>query len=217
MQQCALNVIGEVVSAFVDLICAKGGLVAALRVLHRRSVGRCIRVGLRFPIHHLTRHVAVARVDKQPGAVGPVNFSVCALLFEPGQPPRSDKPVPDALISTAILAAGQRHCGHTYKQRHDPERKQLFHIRSLVTSCLPSWSARDLSFSQCFPGIAGYRPPHYRRPLALSGGKNFSSRPPHGHLTLPPIPNPRSIFKTQAIFAATPASGLSPLNKTIYP
>ena len=31
--QCALNVIGEGVSAFVDLICAKGGLVAALRIL----------------------------------------------------------------------------------------------------------------------------------------------------------------------------------------
>jgi len=50
--------------------------------------------------------VAVARVDKQPGTVSPVNFTVCALLFEPGQAPRSDKPIFDALIATAILAAG---------------------------------------------------------------------------------------------------------------
>ncbi len=48
----------------------------------------------------------VARVDKQPGTVSPVNFPVCALLFEPHQPPRSDKSSPDALISTSILAAG---------------------------------------------------------------------------------------------------------------
>ncbi len=123
--QCARNVIGKAVSAFVDLICAKGGFVAALRVLHRRSVGPRMRV----PIHHLDRHVAVARVDKQPGTVSPVNFPICAFLFEPGQPPRSDKPSPDALVSTAILAAGQHHCGHTDKQRHYAERKQSFHVR----------------------------------------------------------------------------------------
>ena len=47
--QRTLNVIGEAVSAFVDLVCAKGCLVTALRVLHRRSVGRCLRVRLRIP------------------------------------------------------------------------------------------------------------------------------------------------------------------------
>src|SRR6202008_923772 len=40
----ALDVKGEGVRVLVDLICAKGGLVAALRVLHRRSVGPCWRV-----------------------------------------------------------------------------------------------------------------------------------------------------------------------------
>jgi hypothetical protein len=75
--------------------------------------------------------VAVARVDRQPGTVRPVNFPVCAFFFEPGQPPRSDKPFPDALISTAIfstttLAAGQRYGGHTDKQRYDAERSSFF-------------------------------------------------------------------------------------------
>jgi hypothetical protein len=134
--QCPLNVIGKAVSAFVDLICAKGGFVAALRVLHRRSVGPRMRV----PIHHLDRHVAVAGEDKQPGTISPVNFSVRAFLFEPGQPLRSDKPSPDALISNAILAAGQRHCGNTDKQRHDAERKQSFHVRFLVTRVSPAFS-----------------------------------------------------------------------------
>src|SRR5208283_5392971 len=77
--QCALNVEGEGVSAFVDLIGAKGSLVAALRVLHRRSAGPWLRV----PIHHLDRRVAVARVDKQPGTVSPVNPPVCTFLLEP--------------------------------------------------------------------------------------------------------------------------------------
>ena len=126
---------GEVVSAFVDLICAKGGLVAALRILHRRSLGPCLRVR----IHHLDRNGAVARVDKQPGTAGPVSFPVCAFLFKPGQPPRSDKPSPDAVIDIAILAAGQRHCGRTDQQRHDAEQKQSSHVQLLVTRVsLPS-------------------------------------------------------------------------------
>jgi hypothetical protein len=29
-------------------------------------------------------------LDQHPGTVSPVNFPVCAFLFEPGQPPRSD-------------------------------------------------------------------------------------------------------------------------------
>jgi hypothetical protein len=72
-------------------------------------------------------------LDKQPGTVSPVNFPVCAFLFEPGQPPRSVEASPEALISTAILAAGHRHCGHTDKQRRYAERKQFFDVRLLVT------------------------------------------------------------------------------------
>ena len=53
--------------------------------------------------------MAVARKDKQPSTVSPVNFPVCTRLFEPSQPPGSDKPVPDAAIAGAILAAGRRH------------------------------------------------------------------------------------------------------------
>src|SRR5260370_40021664 len=50
------------------------------------------------------------------------------------------KPVPDAVISTAILAAGQRHCGHTDKQTPYAERKQFFHVRLLVTRVSPAFS-----------------------------------------------------------------------------
>src|SRR6516225_2526273 len=125
----ALNVEREGVRAFVDLVCAKGGLVPPLRILVRPGWSPC----LRFAFHNLNRHVAVARVDKHPGTVNPVRFPVCTLLFEPGQPPRADKPVPDALIDTAILVAGQRHCDHTDKQRHYAKREQVFHVRLLVT------------------------------------------------------------------------------------
>jgi hypothetical protein len=85
--QCALNVEGEGVSAFVDLIGAKGGLVPALRILRGPSGGLWLRV----TFHDLDRQVSVAREDKQPGRVGPVNFPVCTFCFEPGQLPRSTK------------------------------------------------------------------------------------------------------------------------------
>jgi hypothetical protein len=49
-------------------------------------------------IHDLDGDEAVGRIDKQPGTVNPVNFPVCSFLFERGQSPSSDKPVPDALI-----------------------------------------------------------------------------------------------------------------------
>src|SRR5271167_2722835 len=81
--------------------------------------------------------MAVAGVDKQPSTVSPVNFPVCAFLFEPGQPPGSDKPALDGLTVSAILAARQRHCGHTDKQRGYGERKQFFHVRLLVTRVSP--------------------------------------------------------------------------------
>src|ERR1700756_5143151 len=100
---CALNVEGEGAVAFVDFICAKGCLVSALGVLHRGGASCRLRVGLRVPIHHLDRHVSVAGVDQQTCAVSPVNFPVCALLFEPTQPPRSDEAVPDAVTRIAIL------------------------------------------------------------------------------------------------------------------
>jgi len=100
--QCDLDVESKGVGAFVDFMCAKGGLVAALRILLRPSRGLCLRV----TFHDLDRHVGIACEDKQPSRVGPVNFSVRALPFERGQPPRSDKPVLDGLGSTAILAAG---------------------------------------------------------------------------------------------------------------
>src|SRR6516165_3021088 len=99
--QRALNVKGEGVSAFVDLICAERGFVSALHISHRRSATPCLRVS----VHHLDRHVAVARKDKQPGTVSPVNFPVCTRLFEPSQPPGSDKPVSYARIDRLILAA----------------------------------------------------------------------------------------------------------------
>src|SRR5271165_4057590 len=126
--QSALDVIGKAVSAVVDLIRAKGGLVAPLRVLHRRTAGHWRRV----PIHHLDRHVAVASVDKQPATVSTVSLPVCAFLFEPSQPPRSDKPLPGAFISQAILGGGHRYCSHRDRERHYAERKQSFHIRLLV-------------------------------------------------------------------------------------
>jgi len=100
--QCALDVIGEGMGAFVDLVSAEGGFVSALRILHRPGGGPCLRVS----IHDLNRHVAVGRVDKQSGTVSPLNFPVCAFLFEPGQSLRSDKPVLSALSATAILATG---------------------------------------------------------------------------------------------------------------
>ena len=46
--QCAFDVKDEVVSGFVNLIRAKGGLVAALRVLHRRSIGSFLRLACGF-------------------------------------------------------------------------------------------------------------------------------------------------------------------------
>jgi len=91
-------VVAEGVSAFVDLISAKGGLVSVLRILHRRRSGLCLLVS----IHDLDRHVAIARVDKQSGTLSPVNFPVCTFLFEPGQPPRSDKPVLDTPIENFV-------------------------------------------------------------------------------------------------------------------
>jgi hypothetical protein len=59
-------------------------------------------------IHDLDGHEAVGRIDKQPGTVNPVNFPVCSFLFERGQSPSSDKPVPDALIHIAISASPSR-------------------------------------------------------------------------------------------------------------
>ena len=106
--QGTLDVKGEVVSAFVDLICAKGGLVAAQCVLRRGGVGRCLQVGLWIPIHHLDRHVAVARVDKDAGTISPVNFPVCAFLFEPGQPPRADETITCVVADCSPLGARGR-------------------------------------------------------------------------------------------------------------
>src|SRR5262245_52678065 len=111
---CPLDMKREGVSVFVDLIGAKRSLVPALHILHRPSLASCLRVA----IHDLDRHVALAREDKQPRTVGTVNFPICIRLFEPGQPPRSHKPVSDALIATAILAFGERHYDHTDKQGH---------------------------------------------------------------------------------------------------
>ena len=48
--QRAFDMKDEVVSRFVNVVRAKGGLVAALRVLHRRSVGRFLRIGRGVPI-----------------------------------------------------------------------------------------------------------------------------------------------------------------------
>jgi len=130
-QQCTFDVIGKSVSAVVDRIRAKGSLVAALRILLRGSWGLCLRVAF----HHLDRHVAVAGEDKQPSRVGLVNLPVCALLFERDEPPCSDKPVTDAVISM-ILCAGQSHGCDTDKQRDYAERKQFLHVQILVTRIL---------------------------------------------------------------------------------
>jgi hypothetical protein len=64
-------------------------------------MGSCLLVS----IHDPNRHVAVGRIDKQRRTVSPVNFPGYNFLFEQGQSPSSDKPVPDALIQIAILAA----------------------------------------------------------------------------------------------------------------
>src|SRR6266571_5764212 len=102
--QCALDVIGEGVSARVDLISAERGLVSALRLLHRPGGRPCLRVS----IHDLDRHAAFAREDEHPAAVRPVDLPGSASLFEPDQPPCSDEPVPYALVDIAILGVGQR-------------------------------------------------------------------------------------------------------------
>jgi hypothetical protein len=67
--------------------------------------------------------MAVMCEDEQAGGVGAVNFAVWAFGFELSQAPRSDKPVFHALISTAILVAGQSRSRHTDKQRHRAQRK----------------------------------------------------------------------------------------------
>src|ERR1700722_41936 len=136
--QCALNVKGQVMSRFVDLICTERRLSATRRILHWRSFVRRLSFGLRVLVHHLDRHVAVARVDQQPGAVNSVNLPVRTLLFEPGQPPGSDKPLPDVLIRAAILAAGGGRCDHADQQGHYAARKQFFHVRFLVSIAVPS-------------------------------------------------------------------------------
>src|SRR5579864_2731250 len=158
--QCALDVIGEAVSAFVDLIGPKGGLVSALRVLNRRGVGPCLRI----LIHHLDRHVTVARVDKQPSAVSPVNFAVCALLLEPGKAPRSDELSPDSLISTVNLAAGQRHCDHTDRQSDHAERKRSFHCSVPRHSWLPAFSLQTYKRAL----FKRYPDPSYSLPIAVA-------------------------------------------------
>src|SRR5271155_1156923 len=127
--QCALDVIGKCLSV-VDLVSAKRGFVAALRILLRPNSSLCRRIA----IHDLDRHVAVAGEDKQPVRVGLVSLPVCAFLFERCELPRSDKPVANAVISTticssAILASGQRQCSHPDKQKHYAERKQFLHVR----------------------------------------------------------------------------------------
>jgi hypothetical protein len=101
--QCALNVEGESVSVCINLIGAIGGLVTALRILHRRSVSPWLRIA----IHHLNGHVAIARIDQQPGTVSFVNLPVCIRLFEPCQSSPPNKAVLDALAVRASPAAGQ--------------------------------------------------------------------------------------------------------------
>jgi hypothetical protein len=129
--QCSIHVKSEGMRAFVDVISTIGGLIAALRILRSQ---RGLR--LRIAFHDLDRHLPVARVDKHPATCNPVHLPVCTWLFEPGQPPRSNEPVSDALSDTAILADGLRYagnCGHSEKQRHSANRNQSFHLRHLVT------------------------------------------------------------------------------------
>src|SRR5260370_7618328 len=108
--------------AFVDFERTKGGLVPTLRVLLRSSVS--LRLWAAF--HDLNRHVTVACEDEQPGRVGLLNFPVWTWRFERDQSPRSDKPCPDALIPTAILAARQPRACHTHNQSPQPYRNQIF-------------------------------------------------------------------------------------------
>src|SRR5260370_2731449 len=102
----------------------KGGLVAAVGVLLRpgRSLSR------RVALHDLNGQVAIARKDKQPGGVGLVNSPVWTWRFERDQPPRSDKPCPDALISTAVLTDRDHRRRHPGNQSHYASRHQFFHI-----------------------------------------------------------------------------------------
>jgi hypothetical protein len=78
-------VISEGVSAFVDHVSTIRRFVAALRILHRSTRTRWLRV----VVHDLHRHVAVGCVDEQPDTVSPMDFPVCSFLLEPSQSPRS--------------------------------------------------------------------------------------------------------------------------------
>src|SRR5579862_8610500 len=62
-----------------------------------------------------------------------MSFSVCAFLFERGQPPRSDKLSPEAVICRVILTAGDCHCGSN-EQTNYAGPKQPFHLRLLDAS-----------------------------------------------------------------------------------
>src|SRR5579862_8201308 len=122
--QRALDVIVKRMSTFVDLIGAERRLITTLSVLHGRRTMRLLG-GLGIAIHHLHRHVPIARVYEQASTVCPVNFSVRALLFEPGQSPRSDKAVP--AVSSSPIPAGLADCDQGNPQAHHAERKLFFH------------------------------------------------------------------------------------------
>ena len=95
--------------------------------------------------------MAVARVDKQPGAVSPLNLAVCALLFQPGEPPCSDELLPKTpsatvIFSAPILAAGQHRCVHSDEQARYAERKQFLHVRFLAPKITDSAAHEFLEF-----------------------------------------------------------------------
>src|SRR5215472_8186225 len=92
----------------VDLVSAERSLVATLRILNwRRAVS-----ALRVPVHHLDRHVSVARVNQQSDTVSLVNFPFCIWLFQRSQPPRSDELITDTFSSNLIRHCCARCCRH---------------------------------------------------------------------------------------------------------
>jgi hypothetical protein len=87
--------------------------------------------GLPIAKHHLDRHVAVARVHEQSRAVRFANRSVCAGLFEPCQPPASDKAVLNSLFRVIVRTGRESQDGCPQEGRKDGYRKEALHIHLL--------------------------------------------------------------------------------------
>ena len=123
----------ESAGGLVDLIRAEGSLVAALRVLNRPALASSLWIA----VHHLNRHVAIVGVDKQTRTVSFVNLPVSVWLFQPGKPPRSDKPGLHGRRVRLNLAAEKGQTRNTDEhERHDRVRFSHFTLQLLLHDCL---------------------------------------------------------------------------------